>query len=613
VYRASFASAVIAGAFCLTVLGAMIVDEVRMSRLAPLNSPELLAMQKKLTTDPDNESLKKDIRSTDQRVRQQFAASQARTETGRYLLLVGVAVMLLAGGLAVAARKRPSLPPKAGVSPLTAGAEAGGGAAKGLWFMGAFVAVLALAAFVSVLVSGGPAWQTKPSAPANVAAENLPTEQELARNWPMFRGPGGLGVSSAKNVPIQWDGKTGEGISWKVPVPLPGRSSPIIWGNRVFLTGATKDARAVFCFDAGTGKLLWQQAVSVKASGQTGEPSEFTGFAAPTPATDGLRVYAIFSNGDIAAFDLAGKQLWARNLGFPDSSYGMSSSLTAWKGRVIVQYDQGDANDKKSSLIAIDGATGQNAWVVPRPVDASWTSPILIDVGGQKQLVTSANPVTIAYDPADGSELWRAESALGKDLATSPAFAGNVVMVASKADSSVQKSIVGISPGGATGPAGHIVWTGEKVDADVPSPLGVAGHFLVVHSTGDAVCCDAANGKEVWRQKLNAAGGIYSSPVLADGRVYIFDMQGNCVILKAPPEFVHLGTCGLGEACDTTPAFLDGRIIVRGQKNLYCIGTGNASAGGIARRPSLAAVSGGVGHGWPPPITQGTSGRAHER
>ena len=571
VYRACFASTVIAGAFCLTVLAAMVVDQVRISRLDPLNAPELLAMRKKLTTDPDNESLKKEIRNTDQRVRQQFAAWQARIETGRYVLLVGVALMLLAGGLAVAARKRPALPPKAGVLPVAAGAEASGGSVKGLWFMGAFVAILAVASFVSVQVAGGPAWQTKPHPAANAAAtENLPGDQELARNWPMFRGPGGLGVSSAKKVPTHWDGTTGEGIQWKVPVPLPGSSSPIVWGNRVFLTGATKDARGVFCFDATTGKLLWQRAVGNSASSSEGN---LAGFAAPTPATDGLRVYAMFSNGDIAAFDLAGKQLWARNLGDAVSAYGISSSLVAWKGRVIVQYDQGGASDKKSSLIAIDGTTGENAWVVSRPVDASWTSPILIDVGGQKQLVTSANPVTIAYDPGDGSELWRADSALGQDVATSPAFAGNVVMVASKAEGGDARCL-GISPGGAAGPAGHIVWTAKNVAADVPSPLGVAGNFLIVHSTGDVVCCDASNGKEVWTQKLIATGGIYSSPVLADGHVYVFDRQGNCIILKAPPEFVQVGTCGLGEACDSTPAFLDGRMIVRGEKNLYGIGTG---------------------------------------
>ncbi len=573
VYRASSASAVIAGAFCLTVLAAMVVDQVRISRLDPLNAPELLAMRKKLTAEPNNEPLKKDIRNTDQRVRQQFAAWQARIETGRYLLLVGIAVLLTAGGLAVAARKRPSLPPMAGILP-TEVARVGGGAAKGLWFMGALVALLAVAAFVSVQMSGGPAWLTKPQASANGApTENLPGEQELARNWPMFRGPGGLGVSTAKNVPTQWDGKTGEGILWKTPVPLPGGSSPIVWGNRVFVTGATKDARGVFCFDAAGGKVLWQRAVGPKSPPSDESVANFAGFAAPTPATDGLRVYAMFSNGDIAAFDLAGKQLWARNLGNADSSYGISSSLTAWRGRVIVQYDQGAADDKKSSLIAIDGATGQNAWVVSRPVDASWTSPILIDAVQQKQLVTSANPLTIAYDPADGSELWRAQSALGKDVATSPAFTGNVVMVASKAQGSDARC-VGISPGGPAGPAGHIVWNAQNVAADVPSPLGIAGDFLVVHSNGDVVCCDSAKGKEVWTQKVEGLGEIYCSPVLAEGRVYIFDRQGNCAILKATREFTRVGTCLLGEPCDTTPAFLDGRIIVRGEKNLYCIGTG---------------------------------------
>jgi outer membrane protein assembly factor BamB len=581
-YRASVASAVIAGVFSLTVLASMVYDHMRVVRLDPINTPQLAAMRETLDAQPGNEALKKDIRLLDQGIRRQAAAVQERIETGRYLLLAGVAIMLLSAGLAVAARKSPPRPPKVGQTsapapkPMPIAAPPTGGGARGLWTMGGFVVLVGAAALVAMRFSGGPVWQDKPRPATNAAAENLPSAQEFARNWPMFRGPGGLGISTAKNVPTKWDGKTGEGILWKAPVPLPGRSSPIVWGARVFLTGATKETRVVFCFDANTGKVLWQRAVNGKAPPPPGpnNPGELTGFAAPTPATDGLRVYALFANGDIAGFDLAGKQLWVKNLGYPVSDYGMSASLAVYKGRVIVQYDQGGQNDRKSALIALDGATGQVAWTTPRAVDNSWTSPILIDTGGQVELVTSANPATIAYDPADGAELWRAESGLGKDLATSPAYAGNTVLVASKADTSIIKGAVAVSVGGQAGPPGHIAWTEDKIAADVPSPLGIGDAFLVVHSGGDAVLCDAATGKTIWTRTLPVESNYYASPILAEGRVYLFDCKGGCVILKASREYQQLGRCEFDEACETTPAIVEGKIFLRCEKNLYCIGAG---------------------------------------
>ncbi len=288
--------------------------------------------------------------------------------------------------------------------------------------------------------------------------------------------------------------------------------------------------------------------------------------------------YALFGNGDIAAFDLAGKQLWARNLGYPDSGYGISASLVAWQGRVIVQYDQAGG---KSALIALEGATGEKAWSTPRPVEDSWPSPILIDIGGQKQLVTSARPLTIAYDPATGAELWRTDTSLGADLAPSPAFGGGVVLVCGKPIAQDAK-VVAIGAGGSK--PGQILWTSTVLAGDVPSPVFTGEGFLVVHSNeGEQIGTLAyyptqsptANAKPLWTEAPGKDAPrqptFYSSPVLADGRVYLFDRNGMCWIFKAGAKYEFVAKCDLGEPCDTTPAILDGRIYIRGQKNLYCI------------------------------------------
>ena len=194
------------------------------------------------------------------------------------------------------------------------------------------------AALTLAVILGGCPGREAPTAGAERGAPGLvkgdyPSREAIGRNWPRFRGPGGLGISAYTNVPSSWNGITGEGVLWKTPVPLAGQNSPIVWENRVFLTGASEDEREVYCFDADSGELLWQRAVA-DVPGSPSEPPEVddvTGFAAPTAVTDGKRVYAIFANGDLACFDFDGKRLWAMSLGNPDNLYvnghGVDSSL----------------------------------------------------------------------------------------------------------------------------------------------------------------------------------------------------------------------------------------------------------------------------------------------
>ncbi|MGL6197179.1 MAG: PQQ-binding-like beta-propeller repeat protein, partial [Thermoguttaceae bacterium] len=193
-------------------------------------------------------------------------------------------------------------------------------------------------------------------------------QEKFEKQWAAFRGHDGSGVTTCKNIPTKWDATTGEGILWKSPLSLPGRSSPIVWDDKIFLTGADEKERKIFCFSITDGKLLWELEVpELPSTGDTLKMgvnlNEDTGYAAPTPVADGERVYAIFPTGDILGVDFSGKLVWHKTLGVPDNIYGLAASLTLYKDNVIVQYDQGDGKKPdESKLIAFRGATGDIAW-----------------------------------------------------------------------------------------------------------------------------------------------------------------------------------------------------------------------------------------------------------
>ena len=386
--------------------------------------------------------------------------------------------------------------------------------------------------------------------------------------WPRFRGPGGLGISAYANLPQRWNGRIGEGILWKTAVPLPGENSPVVWKDRVFLTGANESRREVYCYHAHSGRLLWRRPVSTLGSGaEPPEVMEDTSFAAPTAAVDGERVYALFANGDLACFDLSGHAVWARSLGTPDNVYGHASSLLVHEGMLLVQYDQGEAEDAKSALLALDARTGETIWEVPRPVPNSWTTPIVIDTGEGKRIIAAADPWVIAYDALSGVELWRA-NCLGGDVAPSPVYGADLVFVVN-----ADAKLAAIRPGGADDVTKtHIAWEAEDYDLpDIASPLAT-DEFVFLLSTGGTLSCLAArDGTKLWTAELKA--GFRASPSLAADRLYLLSEDGVTFIVAAERQYRLLGRCELGEPANTSPALVDGRIYVRGKRHLYCIGT----------------------------------------
>jgi len=575
-YRLAVRIAAVAGILAIVVCALLLYDYSQRRGKDPSDSATLQAFQNAIAQKPTNEALKVGYRDLDLESRRIYFRQRAFAHVGAGLLLVAVAVFLAAAKTAATLHRRMPTP---NAPPVTQDREAVS-TRTARWAVGGVC--FAMVGVAIVLSVGGPS--ELPTVPEETAAvpEPPPSEEEIAKAWPRFRGPGGLGISAYTNVPETWDASSGEGIVWKTPVPLPGNNSPIVWGNRVFLSGADKQRREVYCFDAQSGELLWQQVVPGTPASTARPPTVIndTGYAAPTTATDGRRVFAIFANGDLAAFDFSGKLAWSKSFGFPNNAYGHASSLAMWQNLLLVQLDQGAAGDVKlllkrdqrsasalkSKLLAFDSATGKSVWEVNRPVPNSWASPIVIRQGDRAQIITAADPWVIAYNPADGAELWRAKC-LNVDIGPSPAFAAGRVFVAN--ETSKLSALRAESNGDVTGTG--VLWTGEDGMPDTCSPLATKDYVLLLTSFGTLTCYDAAKGDMLWSEDFE--GDFTASPGLAGNRLYLVSKQGKTYVVEPGPQNCkRLGEANLGEECVTSPAFQEGRIYLRGKNHLFCIG-----------------------------------------
>ncbi|WP_321297456.1 PQQ-binding-like beta-propeller repeat protein [Marinifilum fragile] len=389
------------------------------------------------------------------------------------------------------------------------------------------------------------------------AKRTYPTEEMMA-NFPAFRGAAGQGVSYQKNIPIDWDGASGKNVLWKVKVPIHAYNSPVIWGDKLFLSGANATQREVYCYDRNNGKLLW----TAKVEGIAGSPAKSpevtpdTGHAASTVTTDGKSVFAIFANGDITALDFNGKQKWAKNLGVPDNHYGHSSSLLVYQDKLIVQYD----HKKSARVMALSTANGDELWSTKRKVRVSWSSPVIAQIGENTELILAADPCVASYDVNTGKELWKLDCITG-EVGPSVTVGNGIVYALNE-----YASLVAIKPGANP----EVLWEAYDYLSDVPSPVISGDNLIIVTSYGAVVCYDAKSGEIRWEQEFGS--GFYASPILANGNVYLLDRDGVMHIFKADKEYQEIAAPALGEKSDMTPAFADGRVYIRGEKHLYCIG-----------------------------------------
>jgi outer membrane protein assembly factor BamB len=381
-------TSIVAFIFSFIVAILLLMNYYRLKANDPLELKSMELLVERLKDEPNNEELKNEIRSLDLLARKAFFTSQWQVKTGRYLLLLGSVVWIFAMRYYFTAKAGIQEPRAAKVSEGTARAF------SQRWIMIAGGTILLLAFMASFAVNdhlklyqpargsegAGPAGDesievisitestdtlqleaavTEESQPAaEPAAEVEPVVQTGPAESPVvtvpsgtsgkasvyhnvFRGPFGNGVSQCKNIPVDWDGGTGRNIRWKMEISKPGYNSPVLWEDKLFLAGGDSDVRLVYCFNAKTGELIWQREVRDIPGSPATPPrvSEDTGLSAPSAATDGIRVYAIFATGDIIAFTMTGNRAWARNLGVPDNHYGHSSSLIIWKDLLLVQYD----------------------------------------------------------------------------------------------------------------------------------------------------------------------------------------------------------------------------------------------------------------------------------
>jgi len=595
-YRSAVTTAIVCAVFSLIVLALFVTNYIRGRIIDTKWETQFENLKIELREHPDDQELLLRIRQLDLQYRRHIIRRLDFSRKGSYLLFGSVVILLIALKYADTCKKKlpaPQLPGDRRSEQLRQATLSRWAVTVGLAVLGSGALILAM---ITDIDFGG----------TGAAIISYPSAEQISENWPSFRGPGGLGISAYTNVPADWNGKTGDGILWKTRVPLPGHNSPVIWGDRVFLSGGDPNELQVFCFDAVSGRLLWTGDVTrapLKSDEEPFEAVEYTGFAAPTVVTDGRRVYAIFATGDIGCFDFNGKHIWTRSLGIPDSAYGYASSLAMYRNLVLIQYDQGGPEDEMSKMIALDGFTGQTVWETKRPVPNSWSSPIVTEIGSQVQLLTCGDPWVIAYDPAKGTELWLAKCLYG-DIAPSLIYVPHQSRQKSVAGPSDEQTVLHKGDSGAglvfaiepysklvaIRPDGrgditetHIVWSIEEGAPDICSPVSNGELIFMLTTEGFLTCYKVADGTRLWEQDLRenfwASPSLVLAPASPDAglgsgrdKLYLLTEKGVMLIVQAGPEYKELARCELGEKCRASPAFADGRIYIRGLENLYCIG-----------------------------------------
>ncbi len=424
-----------------------------------------------------------------------------------------------------------------------------------------------------------------------------------AGNWPSFRGVQAAGVSEKQNLPDKWDGKTGENILWKTAIPGLAHSSPVVWGQQVFVTSAVStDAKATFrpglygdgdasadrstqkwmlyALDKRSGKIQWERVV------HQGTPLEKrhikSTYANSTPATDGRIVVTWFGSQGVFAYDLKGNFLWKVELGridlgaydIPTFEWGPASSPIIWNDLVILQCD----TQADSFLLALDTDTGKVAWKTEREELPSWGTPTVAITKAGPELVTNASNFIRGYDPRTGKELWR----LGKSskiTAPTPLFADELFIFAS--GRAPERPIFAVKAGArgdltlAEGKTANdsVAWSKTGRGSYMPTPLIYQGVLYVLANNGLLDAYDLRTGEEVYRQRLPLVGnGFSASPVAADGKLYLSNEDGDILVITAGKNYAHVATNAMGELLMATPALSDGVMYVRSSQSLFAIG-----------------------------------------
>jgi outer membrane protein assembly factor BamB len=414
-----------------------------------------------------------------------------------------------------------------------------------------------------------------------------------AENWPQWRGPEGNGMSQETELPVTWTEKAG--ILWKCPLPPFGVSTPAVWGDAIFVTSQTEDGNLLLLrINKADGAIVWTRTVGrgdvaraplVEKSGDARRSQKFDGqhnMASPSPITDGKLVVVHFGNGDLAAYDFDGTQLWKKNLQDDYGNYtiwwGHANSPVLYENLVISICLQDSCADlpgvpSQSYVVAHDKRNGREVWKVPRMTPAthescdSYTTPLVWKHGERTELVVFGAQMLDAYDPADGKQLWSLPDLIGNRTITGPVATGEMIFVTQ----GMRNPLLAVRPAGeGKRTRKDIVWQLRDGTPDSPTPVVLGERLYLVTNDGIARCLEAATGRLYWKERLK--GEYRASPLAADGRIYFLNEQGLTTVVSAEKKFNRLVENPLDDETIASPIVSDGKIFIRGKKALYCIG-----------------------------------------
>ena len=417
-------------------------------------------------------------------------------------------------------------------------------------------------------------------------------------NWPQFRGEQSLGVAGNKNLPATWD--TNKNVAWKTTVPGMGWSSPVVWGDKIFLTSVIRDGEVeppkkglyfggerktpstntqhwvVYCFNWQTGKKIWEK------QGHEGSPSTSVHlkntYASETPVTDGEHVYAYFGNLGLFCLDLNGKEVWSQKWGHFKTRYGWgtAASPVLHKDRIFVVND----NDDRSFLVALNKKTGEQLWRVERDEKSNWATPFVWVNEQRTELVVPGTKKVRSYD-LDGKVLWEL-GGMSSIVIPTPFAKSGLLYVCSGYVGDNTRPVFALRPG-ASGDISfkegetankHIAWYEKTAAPYNPSPLVYGDYFYVLFDFGFLSCRDAKTGKEIYeKQRINPEGtsAFTASPWAYDNKIFCLSEDGDTFVFQAGPEYKLIGKNSLGEMCMATPAIARDSLIIRTISNLYRI------------------------------------------
>ena len=417
-----------------------------------------------------------------------------------------------------------------------------------------------------------------------------------AANWPQWRGLDGQGISDETNLPAEWG--PAKNIAWKTALPGDGQSQPIVWGNRVFLTAAVEGGPAppghkapvhlmegqpwvhpdsvgvdklhtmkVLALDLASGSVLWER--TAYEGPVYDHRHRRSSYAAPTMVTDGRTVVAYFGPEGLYGYDFDGNLKWKAEVGkFPLLGMGTGTSPVLFENLVIVQRDENEG--KQSLLLAFDIETGRQVWKTARTVEASWSTPVVVQAAGRAELVTNGNQLVVGYDPRTGRELWRTKGVESNAIHTPLAGHGLVIVTAGYP----AKRVIAIRPGGAGDITGtdRIVWQYDRGTGYVISPILYGDYVYLVSDKGIISCLDAKTGEVKYEGgRVPVPATFMASPVAFEGKLLLTSIDGDSFVIRAGPVHEVLATNSIGEPAASTPSISQGRILVRGARHLFCI------------------------------------------